>query len=120
MDKIIISDLEIYAYHGVNEEEKRDGQRFIISTELYLSLEKPSRTDCLDDTVSYAKVIKLIKSVFTKAKYDLIEKAAGVVGDAILEEFGAIQSLKILLKKPDAPINADFDYVAVEIFKERK
>ncbi|MGN1202778.1 MAG: dihydroneopterin aldolase, partial [Eubacterium sp.] len=29
MDKILIRDLKIFAYHGVNPEEKRDGQNFV-------------------------------------------------------------------------------------------
>ena len=38
MDKILIKDLEIFAYHGVLEEEKQKGQPFFISAELYLDL----------------------------------------------------------------------------------
>lgn len=29
MDKIIVNGLKLYAYHGVNPEEKEDGQLFI-------------------------------------------------------------------------------------------
>ena len=29
MDKILIRDLKIFAYHGVNEEEKVNGQNFV-------------------------------------------------------------------------------------------
>ena len=30
MDKVILRGLEIFAYHGVNPEEKRDGQLFVL------------------------------------------------------------------------------------------
>ena len=40
MDKIKITDLEIFARHGVMPEETALGQKFIISAELSLSLEK--------------------------------------------------------------------------------
>ena len=30
MEKIIIKNLEIFAYHGVNPEEKQNGQRFLL------------------------------------------------------------------------------------------
>jgi dihydroneopterin aldolase/2-amino-4-hydroxy-6-hydroxymethyldihydropteridine diphosphokinase len=36
MDKIYIKDLEVYAHHGVFQEEKNLGQRFLISIELFL------------------------------------------------------------------------------------
>ena len=29
MDKIIVRGLKIFAYHGVNPEEKQDGQNFV-------------------------------------------------------------------------------------------
>lgn len=35
MDKIVIKDLEIFAYHGVLPEEKRQGQTFIVTVELF-------------------------------------------------------------------------------------
>ena len=34
--------------------------------------------------------------------------------------FGKISELRILLKKPDAPIDADFDWVGVEIHRKRE
>ncbi len=41
MDKIVIKDLQVYGYHGVNREEKEMGQRFLISLELYMDLRMP-------------------------------------------------------------------------------
>ena len=119
MDKIIIKDLRLYAYHGVNPEEKIEGQNFLIDMECKVDLSLPCHTDNVDDTVSYAQIIKLIKKVFVAEKYDLIEKSAQVVADAVLDEFSAISKIKVLLKKPDAPVKADFGYVAVEIERER-
>lgn len=52
-------------------------------------------------------------------KYDLIEKAAYRVAEEILIEFDRVDSVDICLKKPQAPIKADFDYVAVEISRCR-
>ncbi len=119
MDKIIIKNLKLYAYHGVNPEEKIEGQNFVIDIICKCDLKKPCKTDDVEDTVSYAQVIKLVKRVFTLEKYDLIEKAAQVIADAILDEFSKIKEVKVTLKKPEAPMKSDFDYVAVEIERER-
>lgn len=120
MDKIIIKDLKLFAYHGVNPEEKRDGQFFVLDITAELPLTKPCYSDNVDDTVSYAKVIKTVKRIFVQEKYDLIEKAAQVVADAVLEEYPEIQTLTVTLKKPFAPVKADFEYVAVEITRSRE
>ena len=119
MDKILVRNLKIFAYHGVNPEEKVDGQNFVLDIDAYVDISVPCVTDNVDDTVSYAKIIKQTVKIFTSQKDDLLERAAQRVADGLFESFDKIQSLRILLKKPEAPIKADFDYVAVEIFRER-
>lgn len=120
MDKIIIKDLRIYAFHGVNIDEKEKGQPFELDITCHVDLSLPGRTDMVDDTVSYAQIVKLVKTLMLAEKYDLIEKTAQVVADGILEKYPTIQCVDVLLKKPRAPILADFGYVAVEISRRRK
>ena len=119
MDKIIIKGLKLYAYHGVNPEEKAEGQMFILDITCSVSLCVPCKTDCVDDTVSYAKILKTARSAFLADKFDLLEKAAECVAAAVLGQFSAVQAVTVCVKKPQAPIQADFDYVAVEINRER-
>lgn len=119
MDKISIKGLKLFAYHGVNPEEKENGQNFVIDLDYYVNIARACQMDTLDDTVSYAKVVKTIRRVFTAEKYDLIERASQVIADAVLDEFEDIFKVEVTLKKPEAPISADFDYVAVSITRER-
>lgn len=119
MDKISIKGLKLFAYHGVNPEEKENGQNFVIDLDYYVNINKACQMDSLDDTVNYAKVVKTIRRVFTAEKYDLIERAAQVIADSVLDEFEDIFKVEVTLKKPEAPISADFDYVAVSITRER-
>ena len=119
MDKIIIKGLRIFAFHGVNPEEQEEGQFFVLDIEAQTSLGRASESDDIADTVSYAKMIKCAKRVFAAEKNALIERAAGRVVDALLDEFGALCSVTVRCRKPDAPIKAEFDYVAVEITRAR-
>ncbi len=119
MDKILVRNLKIFAYHGVNPEEKVDGQNFVFDIDAYVDISVPCASDNVEDTVSYAKIIKETVRIFTSQKDDLLERAAQRVADGLFESFEKIQSLRILLKKPEAPIKADFEYVGVEIFRER-
>ena len=119
MDKIIIKGLKLFAYHGVNDEEKENGQQFEFDITAELDLSAACKSDDLNETESYAKIIKTVRRVFTAEKYDLIEKAAQVTADALLEEYPKIKSVTVTLKKPFAPIKAEFDYVAVEITRSR-
>ncbi|MGX7059507.1 dihydroneopterin aldolase [Vagococcus humatus] len=119
MDKIQLVGLEVFAYHGVNPEEKRDGQTFILDVTLKTDISKPGASDDLNETINYAKVRKTITRVMTEETYDLIEKAASEVAKAILTEYPAVKKVNVTLKKPEAPMNATFDYVAVSISRER-
>ena len=119
MDKILIRDLKIFAYHGVNEEEKINGQNFVFDIDLFVNMTKARYSDDVNDTVSYAKVIKTVTKVVTEKKYNLLEKVAQITADAILEEYSDVSKVKITLKKPEAPMKADFSYVGVKIERER-
>ena len=119
MDKIIIKDLHIYAYHGVNIEEKIKGQNYYIDITAEVDLAKACRSDDIDDTVSYSKMVKRAAFAFTAEKYDLIEKAAQEVADILLREFPKLQAVEVTVRKPEAPVKADFGYVAVCIRRTR-
>ena len=119
MDKILIKDLTVFAYHGVNPEEKVEGQPFVMDITCRLDLSLPCKSDNVEDTVSYAKIIKETKRVFLLQKDDLLERAAQRVTDALFEKFDKIEEITLLLKKPEAPIKAAFGFVGVEITRRR-
>lgn len=114
MEKIIVKGLRLKAYHGVNPEEKINGQMFELDITALIDAKLANVSDELDDTVSYAKIIKTARAVFTSESYNLIEYAANKVGMEIMKTYPKLKSVTVLLKKPEAPISADFDYVAVE------
>ncbi len=119
MDKISIKRIKIYAYHGVLPEEKRNGQDFYISADLYLDLKSSGTSDKLERTVNYAEVTKMIEETFTETSYNTIEAAAESVIEAILAEYSLIQSITLKVSKPNAPIDADFEDVSVELTRSR-
>ena len=120
MDKILIRNLKIFAYHGVMEEEKANGQYFIFDIDAFVDISEPCESDSVEDTVNYALMVEQITKTFTSQKDDLIERAAQRVAQELFVSFDKISELRILLKKPDAPIDADFDWVGVEIHRKRE
>lgn len=120
LDKIYIRGLRTYGYHGVNDYEKRKGQPFELDITLYLPLERPCRSDQVEDTLSYSDACKTILRVMGEEKYDLLERVAYRVIEQLFAEYSALHGVKVLLKKPRAPIGADFQDVAVELYRERE
>lgn len=120
MDKLYLKGLRIYAYHGVNPEEKLQGQPFLLDIRIKADLAASKKSDRLSDTINYAAVRKTVQRVFTAQSDDLIEHAAKRVCEAVLWEYPKVEEIRLRLKKPEAPMNADFDYVAVEITEKRE
>lgn len=114
MEKIIIKGLRLRAYHGVHQFEKEKGQMFELDITAEIDVRKAQLSDDLEHTVSYSAMIKTTKEVFTAQSCNLLECIANKVGTEILRTYPKLKSVTVLVKKPEAPIDADFDYVAVE------
>lgn len=118
-DKILLEGMEFYAYHGVNESEKRQGQRFIVDVEMCADLSRASETDDLEDTVNYSRVFRVVKEIVEGPSRDLIEMVAGEIAVRVLEDF-AVEQIMVRVSKPDVPLRgAKLKGAAVEIIRCR-
>lgn len=115
MDIIRIDNLEVYAYHGVYDEEKEKGQYFYVNAELYTNTRKAGMNDDLDISTNYGTVCDFIHDFMTKHTYDLIETVAEQLAQALLLEFKLVKSVLLEIRKPHAPIEKEFETVSVEI-----
>ena len=115
MDIIRIDNLEVYAYHGVYDEEKEKGQYFYVNAELYTNTRKAGMNDDLDASTNYGTVCDFIHDFMTKHTYDLIETVAEQLAQALLLEFKLVKSVLLEIRKPHAPIEKEFESVSVEI-----
>lgn len=119
MDKIYLENLEFFAYHGVFEDEKKNGQTFFVSVTLDVDLTLAGQTDDLNETVNYGEVYDLIADVTLNNKFDLIEKLAYVIIERMLETFPKVQAVKVRVDKPKAPGTTCLFPAAVELRRER-
>lgn len=118
-DTIFITGIVIHARHGVMDHESEVGQRFVIDLDLSVDLAESSKTDRLADTVSYSNVVATATAAFKDANYKLLERAAGAVAEALLTSFQRINTVKVTVHKPHAPIAAIFEDVGVIITRSR-
>ncbi|MBC2851420.1 2-amino-4-hydroxy-6-hydroxymethyldihydropteridine diphosphokinase [Cetobacterium sp. 8H] len=119
MDKIYIKNLEFIGNHGVFPEEKFLQQKFSISLEMETSTRKAGLGDDLNYSTHYGFVSDDVERIFFSKSFDLIEALAESIAQEILTKYSLIQKVKVLVKKPWAPIKKHFDYVAVEANRSR-
>jgi dihydroneopterin aldolase len=119
MERIVISGLELYAYHGVLEAERQAGQVFLLDLEIKADLSAACISDHLEDSINYADVIKCAAQAFCAQPYRLIERAAQVTADAVLGTFPRIEQLSLRVHKPDAPVQQVTSDIFIEIERRR-
>lgn len=117
-DRILLSGIEVYAYGGVTEGERRIGQRYRLDLELSLDLAGAGRTDDLRDTVSYAEVHDVAVGVLRDRPFNLIEAGAERIAEALLDRF-RVGEVTVRLAKLLPPIDGVVASAAVEITRRR-
>lgn len=120
MDKIIMKNMSFYGYHGVLPEENRLGQKFFVDVILYLDLKKAATLDLLSHTVNYALAYDIVKASVETKQFKLVEALAEDIAQSLLSHFAVVDELSVAIRKPEAPVNAIFDYFGVEILRGKK
>lgn len=120
MDKLILKGIEIFGRHGCHAEEQQRGQIFKIDIELNLSLETAGKTDDINETVDYPQVLFDVEKIVAGTPRNLIETVAEEIAETLLKNYPCVESLKVVLHKPNAPLPVRYAEAAVEISRRRK
>ena len=118
VDRLAIRGIEVFAHHGVFDFERREGQKFVIDLVLGVQTAPAAASDDLKDTVDYGSVVARVVEAATSEPVDLIETLAQRVADVVLRE-PRVEWVDVTLHKPNAPIAATFDDVALTITRSR-
>ncbi|HEY8596042.1 MAG TPA: dihydroneopterin aldolase [Devosiaceae bacterium] len=118
-DRIILSDLAFYGYHGVMLEENKLGQRFRIDLECGIDLRPAAASDEVERTVSYDLIYFIVKEATEDTRYKLIESLGQHIVDRLFAAFPPFEWIRIRIRKPEAPIPAVAGEFAIELYRER-
>jgi dihydroneopterin aldolase len=117
-DRITLTGLRVFGYHGVFEHEKRDGQDFLIDVTVWLDLTAAAATDDLTQTVHYGELAERVAAIVAGDPRDLIETVAGDIADEVLTD-ERVREVEVTVHKPSAPIPLSFQDVAVTVRRTR-
>jgi dihydroneopterin aldolase/2-amino-4-hydroxy-6-hydroxymethyldihydropteridine diphosphokinase len=119
MDRIILTGMRFYGYHGVFPEESRLGQAFSVDVEIFADLQEAGVKDDIRKTVDYGKVYQTVKQIVEGEPFKLIEALAEHVARRVLDEHHNAREVVVRVHKPKAPIPGPIDGVTVEIRRKR-
>ncbi|GAB6992587.1 dihydroneopterin aldolase [Paenibacillus pini] len=120
MDKMIMSRMEYYGYHGVFAEERKLGQRYYIDLELEMELRAAGESDDLNLTVNYAEVHEVVKKVVETESFQLIEALCERIASVVLDTYTSINAITVKVTKPHPPFDIHFQGVTIEMRRTRK
>ncbi|MDY3127605.1 MAG: dihydroneopterin aldolase [Corynebacterium sp.] len=118
-DRIQLTGLELYGYHGVFAQEKEKGQTFLVDVTCWLDFSAAAAADDLAQTLNYAELADIAAEVVEGPSRDLIETVAAEIAEKIMSAFSQLYAVEITVHKPHAPIPRTFADVAVVARRSR-
>jgi len=111
MGLITVEGIRVFAYHGHLPEEEKLGGHFIVNVWVTADTSKVEKTDDLNDTVDYVKIIDIVKEQMA-IRSDMIEHSSKRIVDAILP-LNKVQKVKVEVEKIQPPIAVTFGKISV-------
>ena len=115
-DRITLRGLRVHGRHGVLPEERENGQEFVVDVVLKLDTREAADSDDLAKTADYGALAQRLADEVAGEAYDLIETLAARLADVCLLH-PRVFEVEVTVHKPHAPIDLDFDDVAVTVVR---
>jgi dihydroneopterin aldolase len=111
MGLITVEGIRVFAYHGHLPEEAVLGGHFIVNVWVEADTVEVEKTDDLNHTVDYVKIIAIVKDKMA-IRSNMIEHSARRIVDAILP-LNKVKKVTVEVEKVLPPIDATFDKISV-------
>ena len=118
LDRIDLTGVGGWGYHGVHDDERENGQRFVVDVSLGLDLSAAASGDDLDLTVDYGDLAEGVHEVIAAEPLQLIESVAQRVMDLCMG-YPPVLWASVTVHKPMAPIQVPFADVSVTIERRK-
>ena len=118
LDRISLSGVRAYGYHGVLPTEREQGQEFIADAVLWLDTGPAAAADDLSRTVDYAALAGRLAEIISGEPVALIETLAQRLAIACLAD-AKVSHAEITVHKPDAPVGVPVADISVTIRRSR-
>ncbi len=109
---ILLENIELYAHHGVFEQENKVGNIFIVDLKLKTDVSMAIETDNLNETVNYGMIYNFVKEEMSIPS-KLLEHVAGRIIKRLKDEFPQIQEIEIKISKRNPPVGGQVSYASI-------
>lgn len=117
-DRLRLSGIDVYAFHGAHPAEQELGQRFRVDVELEADLEAAAAGDDLSRGIDYAAVHAVVVATATGCRLHLIEALAARLCRELLGSFAASR-VRVTVRKVQPPIRDFYGHAEVTLERDR-
>ena len=117
-DRIELRGLRAVGICGALPEEQARAQPFEIDLDVHLDLAAAGASDRLDDTADYGGLGQTVIDIVTGGRFQLIERMAQVVADAVLAD-ARVEAVEVVVRKVRPPVPFELTTSAVRIRRTR-
>jgi dihydroneopterin aldolase len=108
--RIELTGIELQGFHGVLDDERRQGQRFRF--DVVVELAEPAEDD-IDAAVDYRDLVACVREVSDGQAFQLLETLAAAVADELRRRF-PLERAQVRVGKPDLELEGGQAAVVVE------
>ena len=109
MFKYKIRNIKIFGYHGIYDDEIKNGQDFFISISYELKYDNSNLN--IDGIVDYSSIINHTKSIFISRRYNLMENLTKDIYDYIMKKYD-LKELIVEIKKKNPKVKCQVQYIS--------
>jgi 7,8-dihydroneopterin aldolase/epimerase/oxygenase len=118
-DRIELRGLTVRGNHGVFEDERRDGQEFVVDITVWIDLDDAAVSDDLSDTIDYGQLAQRAADIVGGPPRKLIEAVGADIAEDVMRD-ERVHAVEVTVHKPQAPIPLAFNDVAVVVRRSRR
>ena len=111
---IKLDKLNFFGYHGVDEDEIKNGQNFILDITLHYNLPLDAHDD-IENVINYIDLYTIIKNSFETRRFNLLESLGNNILDDIKRTFESVFYIKLNIRKPAMSIDNNQDFINIEV-----
>ncbi len=113
-DRILLTGISFYGYHGVYDEERRLGQRFLAEVELHVDLSDAEHWTDTSQALDYRDVVAIVTDIGAGAPCGLIETVAARMAAALQARFSC-HRVTVRVTKVNPPMAGFSGQVTAEV-----
>ncbi len=114
MAKLILENMEFYAFHGHYAEEQQIGGRYRVDVDIETDIAHAAETDNLNDAVDYSRVYTIVKQEMAVVSH-LMEHLAGRIAKAVKDQLGITGPVTVSVSKLNPPVGGKMDAFTIHL-----